>query len=180
MVGPRLTTLVVVTLAVVTVADGAAAQTRSCQGRVLKAREMIAEMHDEKDWYRAGNALVELADAAPTRCARMILPLLVTAMRDDEDVVRFYAAEAIGELGPPARTAIPALKAAAKLDKCVCWTSYRDCFKQNHSSTDAINEAVMELTGSPGDPALYDCALSGALQLRQDGEPAPRQTGGGR
>ena len=63
----------------------------------------------------------------PGRCKHTVLPLLIATLHDRDDLTRLYAAEAIGDLGAAAQSAVPALKQALKLDKCVCPIS--DCMK---------------------------------------------------
>jgi adenylate cyclase len=44
------------------------------------------------------------------------VPALVTALKDPDPNVRLYACKALGAAGPGARSAIPALLEAAKID----------------------------------------------------------------
>jgi hypothetical protein len=94
-----------------------------------------------------------------------IVPPLVELLRDDNDMMRLYGAAASGEIGPPARSAAPALEQALKLDKCVCYDGL--CTKQSWTSTGSIRDAITKITGSEGDPAMYHCGYSGSLPMKR-------------
>lgn len=177
MIDARPLLALIILLAVGAIPQKAAAEGRPCHARVEAARGLIAALHEPAVEVQldAGRRLVELTDAAPARCARALLPLLVASLRDREDRVRYYAASAIAALGAPARSAVPALEAATKLDKCVCFPHALYCFKQSLTSTAAIEQAVIELTGSEGDPTLYGCAHSGSVEVPEGESEPPSQ-----
>ena len=120
-----------------------------------------------EDAHRAGARLESYVTETPDRCVRPILPPLVEALSDRDDLIRLYAAAALGDIGPLARGAVPALEQALKLDRCVCAGS--DCMKGSWSSTLAIRFAMMQIIGSEGNPKLYRCDYSGSVPMRPAG-----------
>jgi HEAT repeat protein len=100
---------------------------------------------------------------------RFVVPLFVDLLHDDDDLARLYAAEALGDIGAPARSAVPALMEALKRDKCVCDGSM--WMKPSWSSTGAIQFAMIEITGASGDPALYNCGYSGSVPMKPSPPP---------
>jgi hypothetical protein len=110
----------------------------------------------------------EFATSIPQRCRTYAVAPLVRELRDPDDAVRLFAAEALGELGPAARAAAPDLLAALKLDKCWC-VGPEDCMKPSWSSTIEIRFAMIAITGSRGDPSYYSCDYSGGVPLRPGG-----------
>ena len=42
------------------------------------------------------------------------VPALIAALKDEDGLLRGYAASALGKIGPAAKEAVPALKAAAR------------------------------------------------------------------
>ena len=158
-------TLALLISAVVFTPQLAFAERRSCGETVHTLGVMFRQLRDPRAFGPSpiGQKLADAAGAAPRRCLPAIMPLLVRALRDDNDLVRNYAAEALGEIGWPARGAVPALIAALKLDKCVCEGSM--CISLSWSSSLAIADATMEITGSAGDPAPFDCDHRGYVSL---------------
>ena len=138
------------------------AQRRSCRDVVRRLQSLRDDFKAPSATppYDAGRKLAHYTTTVPGRCKRAVLPLLIATLHDPDDLARLYAAEAIGYLGAAARSAVPALEQALKLDKCVCLGS--DCMKGSWSSTSAIDTAMIEITGSEGDPAMYECAYSGS------------------
>jgi HEAT repeat protein len=67
---------------------------------------LLEALADEEVWVRdeASRALVRMGIAA--------VPALVGALKDENEIVRWKAAETLGEIGPNAREAVPALVAA--------------------------------------------------------------------
>jgi hypothetical protein len=121
----------------------------------------------------------DVAAMAPV-CGRYAVAMLARELQDPEDLVRLYAAGALGKIGPAARSAVPALEAALKLDKCWCdrWV----CGKGSWSSTGAIREAIRRITGSFGDDlSIYGCDYSGGIPIDQvpSGPNVPRGFRGG-
>ncbi|PYQ05292.1 MAG: hypothetical protein DMF82_08900 [Acidobacteria bacterium] len=54
--------------------------------------------------------------ATPGRDAAAAVPALARAVRDRDGNVRLWAAKALAKIGPPARSALPALAEAARYD----------------------------------------------------------------
>jgi hypothetical protein len=143
------------------------ARPRSCNRKVAEIRSLIAAFRtaDVPQVYDAGRALDRYARNAPKRCAPAIVPPLVELLRDDNDMMRLYAAGALSDIGPPARKAVPALEHALRLDKCVCYDGF--CSKQSLTSTAWIRDAMTKITGSEGDPAMYQCSYSGSVPMKR-------------
>jgi hypothetical protein len=149
-------------------ASVATAQTRACWGAVVGVERRIAvDLHSggDTDFVRdyGGPDLVRYVASIRPACARYLVVLLAKQLRDSDDVVRDSAAQALGTVGPAARSVVPALKAALKLDKCWCLAD-GVCQKPSWSSTSAIRLAIIQITGSSGnDLSIYNCSYSGGV-----------------
>jgi hypothetical protein len=145
---------------------GPTADRRSCHEIVQRLRSLKRDYlaPHSAPAYDAGRTFARYAATIPDRCKQAVLPLLVRMLQDRDDLTRLYAAQAIGYLGAAAHSAVPALKQALNLDKCVCPIS--DCMKGAWTSARAIEDAIIMITGSEGDPAPYRCTYSGSVPAR--------------
>jgi HEAT repeat protein len=155
--------------AMLSLASAASAEPRSCHWAVAGVTRHIAidlhmgDANDIRD-YGGPDLRSYVASIAPT-CGRYVVGLLTRELLDPADIVRLYAAQSLFKIGPPAGSAVPALKAALKLDKCVCLQDGSFCMKPSWSSTGAIREAIQRITGSMGnDLSIYTCAYSGSVR----------------
>lgn len=148
---------------------GAAGPTNSCRvpSLVVNALRQDLKHPDVKHAWDAEEKLMYFMANAPRRCRVRILPWIIDMLGSDSDDMRNDAASTLIDIGPPARSTLPALKQALKLDKCVCSGSV--CAKREVSSTWVIRAAIYVITGSFGDPVLYSCEYTGAAHGQPDG-----------
>jgi hypothetical protein len=148
------------------IAPGPALGARSCSETFAVLRSLLKDFHDADEMlaYEVGPVVRDYAATTPSRCEAAVVSLLVRQLRDPSDLVRLYAAQALGKFGPSARRTVPALLQALKLDKCVCRGDM--CVKGSWSSTGAIEFAMIAITGSVGDWSLYNCAYSGSVPMQ--------------
>lgn len=89
----------------------------NCEVDALPA---VIELIEHEYAFVRSNAIKGLVkisrNVAPTVRSRIIIPTLVEALKDNEDVVRRSAVGALGSLGADGRSAIPALVEAFKQD----------------------------------------------------------------
>jgi hypothetical protein len=143
------------------------ASTRSCGAIVYEVQKRIgADLHmgDAATMPGEGNGgrnFERYIASVAHGCGQYLIGMLVHELADPDDLVRLYAAEALGDIGPRAHRAVPALKAALKLDKCCCLND-GICQKPSWSSTSAIHEALIQIVGpSANEFPIYNCDYSG-------------------
>jgi hypothetical protein len=156
-------------------ATAAWASTRQCGAIVYEVKKRIGvdlHMGDAATLPGEGNGgrdFERYVASIAQRCGQYVIGMLVHELADSDDLVRLYAAEALGDIGPRARRAVPALKAALKLDKCWCLAD-GICQKPSWSSTIAIHEALVQIVGSSANEfPIYNCDYSGGLPFRPGG-----------
>lgn len=102
------------------------------QNRYLLAREISGSVVSDKT-----------RDVSPQTISQ-----LTDLLRDRDDVVRFWAATALGNIGTLAITAVPALERALQ----EAAGKYTNSIPPSLYSADAINGALEKLTGRPSRP----------------------------
>jgi HEAT repeat protein len=127
-------------------AEGFAQPGMDVEGALPALRPLCKALEDT-DWsvrFWSSAALRRIAEERPAAAAEAV-PALVKALRSQEDSVREYAAEALGNVGPAARDAVPALEEVA--DKGDGWNRLRAA------------EALWKVAGPAGRPAVRAAPL---------------------
>jgi hypothetical protein len=92
-------------------APPARALPRRCQAAVAEVKTRIRIDLHTGTWAfveaDGGRDLTLDADAVAPTCGRHVVGMLVSELQDPDDLVRLYAAQALGTIGPQARSAVP-------------------------------------------------------------------------
>jgi HEAT repeat protein len=91
-----------------------------------------------------------LAGIDPDRAARIVVPVLVEALRDEDPFVRGKVAETLGALGAKARAAVPALRAALEDEPAVRVRAAAALCKVDPGHADTLEVLIrsLEIDGS--------------------------------